>query len=173
MILLSTTGVMPGYAVDEVHGLVTGHVVAGANAFKDLKGKFSDFFGGRSGTYEKVLEKYEITAVEIMTGKAAAVDANAIVGISFDYEVMSFDGQMLMILCSGTAMKLRKLDAGSAQRAAPVSDAVVPPSPTASPPGPGAAHGHNLELVSSDEGPAQSDRYRRDVDAELRARLDE
>lgn len=169
MILLSTTGSLPGYEIEEVHGIVTGHAIAGVNAFKDLKGKLTDFFGGRSSTYEKVLNKYEVVVVGIMTEKAKEAGANAILGISFDFEVMSFDGQMLMIMTTGTAMTIRKIGttqshaAGANVSAQPrrsqgtASDPALPPADEAG----AGAH---------DTGVSQPDRYDRDVDAELRER---
>jgi len=169
MILLSTTGVLPGYEIEEVHGIVTGHAVAGANAFKDLKGKFTDFFGGRSSTYEKVLHKYEVVVVEIMIEKAKEVGANAVLGISFDFEVMSFDGQMLMIMTTGTAMTIRKVGDTHGASASPK----VPGQPRSSQGTASAATQAVVDDAGSDAhdtGVSQVDRYARDVDAELRER---
>ena len=63
-----------------------------------------DFFGGRSGTYEKVLREAKESAMSEMEERAAQMGANAIVGIDLDYETIGENGSMLMVTCSGTAV---------------------------------------------------------------------
>ena len=53
--LLSTTPTIEGSPIREYKGVVTGETIIGANVFKDFMAGLRDFFGGRSGTYEKVL----------------------------------------------------------------------------------------------------------------------
>ena len=65
-----------------------------------------DFFGGRSGTYEKVMEEAKVTALRELEDKARAMGADAIVGIDLDFETIGADGSMLMVSASGTAVKL-------------------------------------------------------------------
>ena len=86
--LLSTTPTIEGRRILEYKGIVTGETIVGANAIKDFMAGLRDFFGGRSGTYEKVLRN----------------GANAIVGIDLDYEAIGQNGSMLMVTCSGTAV---------------------------------------------------------------------
>ena len=38
--------------------------------------------------------------------RAEAVGANAIVGVDIDYETVGQSGSMLMVACSGTAVKI-------------------------------------------------------------------
>lgn len=52
--LLTTTSVIEGQPVREYLGVVTGETIIGANVFKDFLAGMRDFFGGRSGSYEKV-----------------------------------------------------------------------------------------------------------------------
>ncbi len=64
----------------------------------------TDFFGGRSTTYEKVLIQAKDTAIQEMVDRAGQWGANAIVGIDIDYETVGGSGSMLMVTCSGTAV---------------------------------------------------------------------
>ena len=63
-----------------------------------------DFFGGRSGSYEKVLREAKDTAMREMAERAEQLGANAVVGIDLDYETVGESGSMLMVTCSGTAV---------------------------------------------------------------------
>ena len=65
-----------------------------------------DFFGGRSGTYEEVLRKAKNTALEEMANEAERMGANAVVGIDLDYETVGSSSSMLMVTCSGTAVRI-------------------------------------------------------------------
>lgn len=102
--ILATTPCIEGHPIKEYKGLVTGETIIGANAVKDFFAGITDFFGGRSGTYEGVLRKAKDTALDGMCDRAKAVGANAIVGIDFDYETVGSSGSMLMVTCSGTAV---------------------------------------------------------------------
>ena len=102
--LLSTTPTIEGRRILEYKGIVTGETIVGANAIKDFMAGLRDFFGGRSGTYEKVLRNAKESAMREMEGCAAELGANAIVGIDLDYEAIGQNGSMLMVTCSGTAV---------------------------------------------------------------------
>ena len=88
----------------EYKGVVTGETIVGANVLKDFMASLSDFFGGRSGTYEKVLREAKEAAMREMEQRAAELGANAVVGIALDYETIGQNGSMLMVTCSGTAV---------------------------------------------------------------------
>ena len=102
--LLSTTPTFENNPINEYKGVVTGETIIGANALKDLKASITDFFGGRSSSYERVLAEGKETSLREMTERAAQLGANAIVGIDFDYETIGANGSMLMVACSGTAV---------------------------------------------------------------------
>ena len=53
--LLTTTSTIEGRAIQEYKGIVFGEVVAGVDALKDMAAGFTNFFGGRSGSYEEEL----------------------------------------------------------------------------------------------------------------------
>ena len=102
--LLTTTPTIEGRRSLEYKGVVTGETIVGANVLKDFMASLSDFFGGRSGTYEKVLREAKESAMMEMEQRAAELGANAVVGIDLDYEAIGQNGSMLMVTCSGTAV---------------------------------------------------------------------
>lgn len=104
--ILSTTPTIEGRPITEYKGVVTGETIIGANVFKDFLAGIRDLIGGRSGAYEKVLREAKETALNEMDGRAAALGANAVVGIDIDYETVGQSGSMLMVACSGTAVVL-------------------------------------------------------------------
>lgn len=104
--ILSTTPTIEGQPIKEYKGVVTGETIIGANVFKDFLAGIRDFIGGRSGAYEKVLREAKDTALNEMADHAAALGANAVVGIDIDYETVGQSGSMLMVACSGTAVVL-------------------------------------------------------------------
>lgn len=102
--LLSTTPTIEGHPIREYKGVVTGEVIIGANVIKDFMAGLTDFFGGRSGTYEKVLIEAKDNAMNEMMQRAMAIGANAVVGIDVDYETIGQSSSMLMVATSGTAV---------------------------------------------------------------------
>ena len=102
--ILTTTPQIEGHPIREYKGLVTGETIIGANVIKDIKASIKDFFGGRSGSYERVLIEVKETSLREMTERAQSMGANAIVGIDIDYETVGESGSMLMVATSGTAV---------------------------------------------------------------------
>ncbi|MEE0671393.1 heavy metal-binding domain-containing protein [Prevotella sp.] len=102
--IFSTTPTLEGHPIREYRGVVTGETIIGANVFKDFMAGIRDFFGGRSGTYEKVLRQAKDSAMQEMAERAEQMGCNAIVGIDLDYETVGESGSMLMVTCSGTAV---------------------------------------------------------------------
>ena len=88
----------------EYRGIVFGEVVAGVNFVRDIAASLSNFFGGRSGSYEEELINARQNAVREMEERAAALGCNAVVGVDIDYEVLGADNGMLMVTASGTAV---------------------------------------------------------------------
>lgn len=105
--ILSTTPTLEGKTIREYRGIVVGEAILGANIFKDLFAGIRDIIGGRSGAYEKELAKAREIAMSELSERAAALGANAVVGIDLDYEVVGPNGGMLMVSISGTAVVIR------------------------------------------------------------------
>ena len=104
--LMTTTPSVEGTQIVRYLGVVTGETIIGANVFRDFLAGVRDFFGGRSGSYEAVLREAKDTALEEMARQAEALGANAVVGIDLDYETVGGSGSMLMVTCSGTAVRV-------------------------------------------------------------------
>ncbi len=104
--LITTTNTVEGKRIVKYIGLVTGETIIGANIFKDIFAGLRDIVGGRSGSYEQVLREGKNTAVNEMQQYAAAMGANAIIGVDLDYETVGSGGSMLMVTASGTAVIL-------------------------------------------------------------------
>ena len=102
--ILTTTPVIQGKTVRDYKGIVTGEAIVGANIFRDFFAGIRDIVGGRSGAYEKELQRAREIALEEMTDSALSQGANAVVGIDLDYEVLGKGGSMLMVTACGTAV---------------------------------------------------------------------
>ena len=81
-----------------------GEVVAGVDVIKDFPAGISNFFGGRSSTYEGELIQARQNALREMEERAREIGANAVVGVDIDYEVLGSNNGMLMVTASGTAV---------------------------------------------------------------------
>ena len=105
--ITTTTPNIEGKQITQYHGVVSSQTIIGANIFKDILGGLRDIFGGRSGTYEKVLDEAKQHAMRELIEKAQSVGANAVVGIDLDYETVGANGSMLMVSASGTAVTVK------------------------------------------------------------------
>ncbi len=105
--LSTTTPSIEGRNIVEYKGIVFGEVIAGVNVIKDMVAGLSNFFGGRSSTYEDELIQARQQAVAEMEQRAAQLGANAVVGVDIDYEVLGQDNGMLMVTASGTAVVIQ------------------------------------------------------------------
>ena len=105
-VIVSSTPTLEGHPIQDYRGIVVGEVIVGANLFRDLFANIRDIVGGRSGSYERILQKACDEAIEELQAEAASRGANAVVGIDLDYEVIGDTGSMLMVSASGTAVKV-------------------------------------------------------------------
>lgn len=103
--IITTTNNVEGKKIVEYKGIVFGEVISGVNFVKDMMAGFSNFFGGRSNTYETELISARESALREMEERAAQLGANAVVAVAIDYEVLGADNGMLMVTASGTAVR--------------------------------------------------------------------
>ncbi|MCK6405602.1 MAG: heavy metal-binding domain-containing protein [Rhodocyclaceae bacterium] len=101
---MTTTPNIEGKRITRYCGVVAGEAILGANIFKDLFAGIRDLVGGRSGTYERELQRARDIALKELAERAQEMGANAVVGIDLDYEVMGERNGMLMVSASGTAV---------------------------------------------------------------------
>ncbi|MFD4854033.1 heavy metal-binding domain-containing protein [Bacillus mycoides] len=102
--IVTTTNTIQGKEIIEYVDIVNGEAIMGANIVRDIFASVRDVVGGRSGAYESKLKEARDIAMEEMKQLATQKEANAIVGIDVDYEVVR-DG-MLMVAVSGTAVRV-------------------------------------------------------------------
>lgn len=102
--IVTTTPSVEGQKITRYCGVVAGEAIMGANLFKDMFAGIRDIVGGRSATYERELQKAREIAMKELQERAAALGANAVVGVDLDYEVIGQGGSMLMVSASGTAV---------------------------------------------------------------------
>jgi uncharacterized protein YbjQ (UPF0145 family) len=104
--LLTTTPYVEGRPAREYRGIVTGEAIVGANILKDIMAAVRDVVGGRAAAYEKALRTARQDALREMAQHAESLEADAVIGVDLDYEVLGRAGSMLMVNASGTAVKL-------------------------------------------------------------------
>ncbi|MRU17061.1 heavy metal-binding domain-containing protein [Roseovarius sp. A21] len=102
--IVTTTNSVEGRKITDYRGIVVGEAIMGANIFRDFFAQITDVVGGRSGAYESKLQDARDTALNELEQRAAALGANAVVGVDLDYEVVG--ESMLMVSASGTAVVL-------------------------------------------------------------------
>lgn len=104
--IITTTNIVEGKPVREYLGIINAQSIIGANILKDFLGGLRDVFGGRSKTYERVLEEAKEDALRELSQKAQAMGANAILAVDLDFETVGGSGSMLMVIATGTAVRL-------------------------------------------------------------------
>ena len=102
--IITTTHSIEGKRILEYKGIVFGEVISGVDFIKDFSAGLTNFFGGRSNSYEQELIQARFNAIQELEKHAAAVGANAVVGVDIDYEVLGGGGNMIMVTASGTAV---------------------------------------------------------------------
>jgi uncharacterized protein YbjQ (UPF0145 family) len=108
--ILTTTATIHGKPIQEYLGVAAGEAILGANVLKDISSGIRDIVGGRSGSYEKVVNEARQIAMNDLIARAQELGANAIVGIDVDYETIDRgegrSSSMLMVSVSGTAVRV-------------------------------------------------------------------
>ncbi len=102
--IVTTTPSVEGRKVIDYRGIVFGEVISGVDFIKDFAAGLTNFFGGRSNSYEGELVQARENAIAEMIRRADSMGANAIVGVDIDYEVLGQGNNMLMVTASGTAV---------------------------------------------------------------------
>lgn len=102
--IVTTTPSIEGKTIREYKGIVVGEVISGVDFVKDIAASFTNFFGGRSQSYEGELIQARESAIREMEQRALSMGANAIVGVGINYEVLGQGNNMLMVTVSGTAV---------------------------------------------------------------------
>jgi uncharacterized protein YbjQ (UPF0145 family) len=104
--IVTTTNSIETRPIQQYLGIVSAETIIGANIFKDIFAGIRDIVGGRSGTYERVIQEAKTSALQELTMKAQGMGANAIVGVDLDFETVGSGGSMLMVVATGTAVRI-------------------------------------------------------------------
>ncbi|SLN09911.1 hypothetical protein ROG8370_00114 [Roseovarius gaetbuli] len=102
--IITTTQSVEGRPITDYRGIVVGEAIMGANIMRDFFAQITDVVGGRSGAYETKLADAREVALRELEERAAALGADAVVGVDLDCEVVG--ESMLMVSASGTAVVL-------------------------------------------------------------------
>ena len=99
-----TTPLLDGLKIVEYKGLVTAKNARSINIFRDFFTAFRDIFGGRSQSYQNVMQDMENEVIEEVKREAQELGANAIVGFRIDFENIGSKGKSLLLAyAQGTA----------------------------------------------------------------------
>lgn len=104
--LISTTPFIEGRPVREYKGAIYSQSILGANVVLDLMSAIRDFIGGKSKSYERVLDRCRQDALNSLVKEAEKLGANAIIAVDLDYNAIGPNAQMLMVSVAGTAVVL-------------------------------------------------------------------
>lgn len=105
--IFTTTNTVEGREIDSYLRIIAGETVVGINVIKDLGAGIRNVVGGRSAGYEEEAVRARESALNELWQRGVELGADAVVGISFDYSVMGSGNNMLLVSCTGTAVKLK------------------------------------------------------------------
>ena len=106
--ILLTTETAPNLNITKRIEIVTAECAFGMNIFKDLFAGVRNVVGGRSKAVQKTMRDSRRTALYELKKEAYEVGANAVVGVDLDYVELSASGSMVMLVASGTAVRIEK-----------------------------------------------------------------
>ena len=107
--IIRTTNSIEGRTIVSYEDVVFGEVISGINFMKDIGAGMRNFFGGRSQGYEEEIVMARDQALTEMENRAFDLGADAVIGVKMDYETLGADNGMIMVTCSGTAVKLNEI----------------------------------------------------------------
>ena len=103
--IITSTNNIEGGSVNKYLGVINNNVVVGTNLFSDIGASILDIFGGTSSSYQNKLKTIYESSVQNLKVKAKNLGANAILGLSIDFdEISGGNKSMFMISVSGTAV---------------------------------------------------------------------
>lgn len=105
--ILATTDTLQGKNIKQYLGIVTAEVVYGSNMLRDFFASIRDFWGGRTGTYERVFERGQQDALKELQERASQLGADAVIGVQLKTDTINLDetGVLMLVTASGTAVK--------------------------------------------------------------------
>lgn len=105
--LMVTTPLLDGVEIEEYLGPVVVRNVRAINIVRDFFTSIRDVFGGRSASYQEVINTMYREVLEEMRERAEAMGANAVIGLRIDFEsVGAKNRSLIMAAGQGTAVKV-------------------------------------------------------------------
>ena len=107
-VLVTTTPSLEGYRIQSYIGPIVIPTVGAGNMVRDWFGGFTDVFGGKSHSYQKVFAKFLNQGVREMMSQARENGANAVVNLRVETTNMSSGKSVISIILYGTAVIVEK-----------------------------------------------------------------
>jgi len=101
--LVVTTPILEGKKILDYKGPLFAQVARGTGFGRTIGAGFKQLSGGRSAGHEELIIRTREEALEEMMTEARQLGANAIIGLSIDYEMLTND-TLLLFKASGTAL---------------------------------------------------------------------
>ena len=108
--VMLSTEVASDLKIIERIDVITAECAYGMTIFKDLFASIRDVVGGRSEAVQKTMRDARKTALFELRKEAHALGANAVVGVDLDYVELTGAGNMVMLVASGTAVRIAPSD---------------------------------------------------------------
>lgn len=102
--ILTNIETVPGYAITEQFGMVSGSTVRAKNFAKDMMAGVKNFVGGELKGYTELLEEARKEAISRMQEQAKRLGANAIINVRFATSAITSGAAE--VYAYGTAVKV-------------------------------------------------------------------
>ncbi len=102
--MIVTTPNIPGHRIVKVFGIVTGITPRTRGMLGKFIAGLQTILGGEITAFTEELEKARMEAVERMKSKAAAMGANAIVGLDMETSDLGLGTGVIVVSATGTAV---------------------------------------------------------------------
>ena len=105
--LMVTTPVLDGVEIQEYLGPVVVRNVRAVNIIRDFFTSFRDIFGGRSGSYQEVIDDMYRELLKELREQAENMGATAVLGFRIEFEsIGSKRKSLIMAVGQGTAVRI-------------------------------------------------------------------
>lgn len=104
---VTTTFEFQGYRIMEYKGMVRGIIVRSPTITQGILGGLKNLVGGNIGAYTEMCEQARQQAHDSMIAHAAALGANAVVGVRYDATELGGQATATEVLCYGTAVVIK------------------------------------------------------------------
>ena len=94
-IWIITTPILEGLKIKEYRGLTIAKSVRAVDIVRDFFTSFRDFVGGRSASYQEIMDEMQQEILEEIKEQARQMGANAIIGFRIDFDNIGSKGKSL------------------------------------------------------------------------------